>query len=925
MAVPLYLIKYYLHKHSKFASFLACLLLATIIFYRFILVTLLLWSFVLGVSVSYCFLSRDFLLPSLLPLFNLRRHRKHGEEVDDEFTLMKTVCTVCGQRKCPRHRPELNILAFQPWTSLEIRQSVDVAFEEFLNIVLNEFVYTWYKDVSTDEEFVDELRTSIRFLFSVLLRRAKKVNVPKMITERLIKAGLQHLHAYMQARATAGDNVDLQEATLQFLGPNLHYAMQSRKAEQEYIRRLVEQMFPYVLRPQALQSKATCALLREILAASVIMPAMDAVANPDMVNNIILVFLDDTPPPPPPETPSPMVSFLANFNNQTRGSLSDPEQTTKVSKSTLRLVLCDVMDPEKPEMLYPFMQFLKSEAAVNVLQFALACEDFNKKILDPDLSTQDLSKLHEDLKELHRNYFSPKSPDRINFEENIVSEVQEIIDGTHFDVLKLRTSTPMFRAYEHVYNLLNKTFLPLFHQSEEYYTMICGERLASQVHNRYVAKQPNKKNSGIASFGSKIKEVFKPADTRSISSLDLLDIENTDDADTVTVASASSLEDEAQFEDLEHTIEQFTPHDLSTWRVTIPRLGARSDPENPKKQFFVFIVEIRRVEYENEGRSSWTVARKYTEFYTLEQKLKEFHGSELDDCVLPPKKIMGTKNQEFIEGKRELFESYLEKLLTKPVLKGSQLLFNFFTAETAFDFGLDINIGRVLKSGARKLVKEKGQHLESFLVGFEKSTEPPKPRPGKQERRDSDASLLSTSSLKLCQTMYENNANGIDRRDHVDGDLFVEMSDVEGIYDSLIYIARFVYHVTDWCHHLLYTARMFVKSTLEAYLDWYTDYKVHMVTQEHRLVSLIHLLRDVLFFDNDPPRTDDDKRKRYEEAVSGCLDFLPKPAVWAIGEKEHREGTLMILHALQQPKLNKQLSYVFLDIFITELFPELMR
>lgn len=885
--------------------------------------TLLVWSFVIGVTVSYFFLSPDFLLPSLLPLFNIKRLRRSGADGVDEFTLMKTICTVCGQRKCPRHRPELNILAFQPWTSLEIRQSVDSAFEEFLNIVLKEFVYTWYNNLSEDGEFVDELRTSIRFLFSVLLRRAKKIDVPRLVTEKLLKAGLQHLHAFLQTRATAKEGTDIQEATLHFLGPNLHYAMQSRKAEQEYIRRLVEQIFPYILRPQALQSKAMCALLREILAASVIMPAMDAVANPDMVNNIILVFLDDTPPPPPPEIPSPMVPFLANFSNQTLGSLSDPDQPTKVSKSTLRFVLGDVMDPDKPTMLYPFMQFLKSEAAVNVLQFALACEEFNQKILSPDLSTQDLFKLHEDLKELHRNYFSTNSPDRINIEENIITEVQQIIDGTPYDILKLRSSTPMFRAYEHVYNLLNKTFLPLFHQSEEYYTMICGERLASQVNNRSIVKPSRKKDSSISSFGSKIKEVFKPSDTRSISSLDILDIENTEDADSVTVASASSLEDEAPYDDLERTIEQLHPHDLSTWRVTIPKLGARPDPENPKKQHFVFIVEVRRVDMSDERHSSWMVDRKYPEFYTLDQKLKEFHGSELEDCVLPPKKLMGTKSYEFIDGKKDQFETYLQKLLTKPVLRGSQLLYSFLTEETAFDFST--NIGRVLKSVPRKLVKEKGQHLESFLYNFERSTEPPKPRPSKlEERRGSGASLLSTSSLKLCQSIYENNANGIDGRDQP-GDLLVERSDMEGIYDTLIYIARFVYQVPDWIHHLLYTARLFVKQTLEAYLDWYIDYKVHMVTQEHRLVSLIHLLRDVLFFDNDPPRTDDDKKQRYQEAEAGCLDFLPKPAVLAIGEKNHREGTLLVLEALQQPKLNKQLSYVFLDIFMSELFPELLQ
>ena len=40
---------------------------------------------------------------------------------------------------------------------------------------------------------------------------------------------------------------------------------------------------------------------------------------------------------------------------------------------SLRLVLGDLMNGEKPQMLYVFMQFLKSEAAVNVLQFALDC------------------------------------------------------------------------------------------------------------------------------------------------------------------------------------------------------------------------------------------------------------------------------------------------------------------------------------------------------------------------------------------------------------------------------------------------------------------------------------------------------------------------------------------------------------------------
>jgi hypothetical protein len=44
----------------------------------------------------------------------------------------------------------------------------------------------------------------------------------------------------------------------------------------------------------------------------------------------------------------------------------------------LRLGLNDVMNTGATHHLYPFMQFLKSEAAVNVLQFCLSCGELSK-------------------------------------------------------------------------------------------------------------------------------------------------------------------------------------------------------------------------------------------------------------------------------------------------------------------------------------------------------------------------------------------------------------------------------------------------------------------------------------------------------------------------------------------------------------------
>ena len=60
---------------------------------------------------------------------------------------------------------------------------------------------------------------------------------------------------------------------------------------------------------------------------------------------------------------------------------------------------------------------------------------------------------------------------------------------------------------------------------------------------------------------------------------------------------------------------------------------------NGKNSFF-FVIEVQRIDItstkENSEDLEWTVLRKYSEFYTLETRLTEFHG-EFEDLHLPPK------------------------------------------------------------------------------------------------------------------------------------------------------------------------------------------------------------------------------------------------------------------------------------------------
>lgn len=78
---------------------------------------------------------------------------------------------------------------------------------------------------------------------------------------------------------------------------------------------------------------------------------------------------------------------------------------------------------------------------------------------------------------------------------------------------------------------------------------------------------------------------------------------------------------------------QISIPDLSTYRVSIPRIGARPEPENPKKQFFVFIIDIRRVDMssENDEKGANWIVDRYTFIHVF---LNQWLVDEMIDLIM---------------------------------------------------------------------------------------------------------------------------------------------------------------------------------------------------------------------------------------------------------------------------------------------------
>uniref|UniRef100_A0A2K5YVH1 Sorting nexin 14 n=1 Tax=Mandrillus leucophaeus TaxID=9568 RepID=A0A2K5YVH1_MANLE len=615
-------------QYPLFCFLLLCLSVASLLLNRYIHVLMIFWSFVAGVVTFYCSLGPDSLLPNI---FFTIKYKPKQLGLQELFPQGHS-CAVCGKVKCKRHRPSLLLENYQPWLDLKISSKVDASLSEVLELVLENFVYPWYRDVTDDESFVDELRITLRFFASVLIRRIHKVDIPSIITKKLLKAAMKHIEVIVKARQKVKNTEFLQQAALEEYGPELHVALRSRRDELHYLRKLTELLFPYILPPKATDCRSLTLLIREILSGSVFLPSLDFLADPDTVNHLLIIFIDDSPPEKATEPASPLVPFLQKF--------AEPRNK---KPSVLKLELKQIR--EQQDLLFRFMNFLKQEGAVHVLQFCLTVEEFNDRILRPELSNDEMLSLHEELQKIYKTYCLDESIDKIRFDPFIVEEIQ------------------------------------------------------------------------------------------------------------------------------------------------------------------------RR---------------------------------------------------------------------------------------------------KIIKSVPGKLMKEKGQHLEPFIMNFINSCESPKPKPSRPEL--TILSPTSENNKKLFNDLFKNNANRAENTERKQNqNYFMEVMTVEGVYDYLMYVGRVVFQVPDWLHHLLMGTRILFKNTLEMYTDYYLQCKLEQLFQEHRLVSLITLLRDAIFCENTEPRSLQDKQKGAKQTFEEMMNYIPDLLVKCIGEETKYESIRLLFDGLQQPVLNKQVKHIKAD------------
>ncbi|XP_023327510.1 sorting nexin-14 isoform X3 [Eurytemora carolleeae] len=771
-----------------------------------------------------------------------------------------------------------------------IPPDVDDALERLYERIVTEFIVSWYKDISPDLEFIQQIRIIIRNITANIIFRLMRVDITELLMVDIVPIVAQHLDSVLWTRQhTQGEQgkKNFKSNYIALVGKDVHIALSSREAEVEYLEDLSARIIPLIYK-EGVKSRLVSSFALSLVSRPILLNLLDSLCNPRNVNKLLCLWFHPDPGKEFLSSPAPPVKLLFRFVHSHHHS----------SPSSFHVDLSEILSNQ--ELLCQFVHYLKGCGGVNLLNFCLAVEDFNKKIMNAGLTKTELVNLHAEAKVLFNTYMNVGSSQFISFTSEIVEDINNILLGEFKDVEKLRTTPPLFRAYEQAYNNLEDNFCPDFHLSSQYLNLNFGCRLAEVKPNSI-----NKSSSQDRIPGGKLSRLKQGVLGNPVEGCPCPD-RLTDSA--FDLVSNMKNDSSNINQDLEI-------RDLSAWRVEIRNLETRSFGG---KSCFVFILQVQRIDVASasDGQDlEWTVARQYHEFYTLQSALTQFHGV-LDDIKLPARsKLFRGRGLDVLQSKIEPFQDYLVKLLQQPSLKKSDLLFTFLTSQEEFtEAASQLGLTRMIKNVPKKLTKEKGQSLHEFINSFINSTIPSK---------DSEFSLSVDDSISDNLDNKSIYADNFSEHFPFSGTTLgpSQTFKPDGLYEIILYLCFRVFKVGNTVIRLLYSVKWILETSVNHIVNYLLASKLNTLLIHSRVSYIIDVIQESIFC---PEENIPDEEHNFiaDKTLKYFRKYIPS-ILETISPAGFESGTKDLFQTFQDPWLNKQLIYTLLENILPKLFPEL--
>ncbi|CAK4032809.1 Sorting nexin-12 [Lecanosticta acicola] len=177
------------------------------------------------------------------------------------------------------------------------------AVDGLLDLILRDYVTSWYGHISKRPLFQNEIDRSIRAALLSITARLTELDLVELGTSTALPVITQHLRDFYDAeRLVRGKDLsnnvtESEELNVAIAGKyrngRLHPVASLAHADttassQRHLRKIVERVLPKILPSNMLSSPAVTALVREIVACAVLAPVLNLLSDPDFWNQMIV-------------------------------------------------------------------------------------------------------------------------------------------------------------------------------------------------------------------------------------------------------------------------------------------------------------------------------------------------------------------------------------------------------------------------------------------------------------------------------------------------------------------------------------------------------------------------------------------------------------------------------------------------------------
>nr|XP_017508795.2 sorting nexin-19 isoform X2 [Manis javanica] len=180
----------------------------------------------------------------------------------------------------------------------EAERQLEQEINRTIHMIIRDFVSSWYRSVSQEPAFEDEMEAAMRGLVQEL-RRRMGMGDRRALAQRVLTLCGCHLQSYIHAKeATAGklsgtvEASQLWDAYCQAAAP--HPAVQNPSAEVSYTRGIVDLLLQELVPKPHLETRTGRHVVVELITCNVILPLISKLSDPDWIHLVLVSIFSRT-------------------------------------------------------------------------------------------------------------------------------------------------------------------------------------------------------------------------------------------------------------------------------------------------------------------------------------------------------------------------------------------------------------------------------------------------------------------------------------------------------------------------------------------------------------------------------------------------------------------------------------------------------